>query len=95
MDILRDKLRDKRINETREMTRAAIMKKINDGEWEATQDVKPGKHCEIRNTTNGKKMMVMVKESKAIDRVDETTDSQMKKRKYDRDQRKLATLSCC
>jgi hypothetical protein len=81
------------VNEAREMTRAAIMKKINDGEWEATQDVKPGKHCEIRNTTNGKKMMVMVKESKAIDRVDETTDSQMKKRKYDRDQRKLATLS--
>jgi hypothetical protein len=81
------------MNEAREMTRTAIMKKINDGEWEATQDVKPGKHCEIRNTTNGKKMMVMVKESKAIDRVDETTDSQMKKRKYDRDQRKLATLS--
>jgi hypothetical protein len=49
-------------NEAREMTRAAIMKKINDGKWEATQDVKPGKHCEIRNTTNGKKMMVMVKE---------------------------------
>jgi hypothetical protein len=62
MDILRDKFGDKRINETREMTRAAIMRKINDGEWEATQDVKPGKHCEIRNTTNGKKMMVMVKE---------------------------------
>jgi len=53
---------DESVNEAREMTRAAVMKKIRDGEWEATQDVKPGKHCEIRNTTNGKKMQIMVKE---------------------------------
>lgn len=53
-------------NEAREMTRAAIMKKINDGEWEATQDVKPGRHCEIRNVDSGKRMQIMVKESKPV-----------------------------
>lgn len=60
-------LAPKRVDETREMTKAAIMKKIKDGKWEATQDVKPGKHVEIRNTESGKRMQVMVKEDAQLD----------------------------
>lgn len=51
------------VTESREMTKAAVMKKIKAGEWEAIQDLKPGKHCEVRNTATGKKMQIMIKET--------------------------------
>ena len=53
----------KSVTESREMTKAAVMKKIKAGEWEATQDLKPGKRCEVRNTATGKRMQIMIKEA--------------------------------
>ena len=44
----------------KEYSRDAIMKKIQTGNWEATQDIKPGKHVELRHRT-GKRVTVMVK----------------------------------
>ena len=44
-------------------TQAQLMKKIQTGNWEATHDIKPGKHVEMRHHT-GKRVMVQVKEAK-------------------------------
>lgn len=39
---------------------AAVMKKIKDGDWEASTDVKPGRALEIRDNKTGKKTMIRV-----------------------------------
>ena len=49
------------VKEAVEMTHAQIMKKIKDGTHEATTDIKPGKHVELRHNATGKTKMVMVK----------------------------------
>ena len=48
-----------------EMKYSAIMKKINDGKWEAMTDVKQGKHVEVRDTETGKRKMVMVEKAES------------------------------
>jgi len=53
----------KTVSEAREMTQKAVMKKTRDGEWEAMQDIEPGKHVEFRNTRSGKRFTIMVRES--------------------------------
>lgn len=45
-----------------EYSLSAVLKKIKDGEWESSTDVKPGKHVEISNTSTGKKWTIYVKE---------------------------------
>jgi len=40
-----------------------VLKKIKEGEWEASSDVKPGKHVEIRDTKTNKRKMIHVQES--------------------------------
>jgi hypothetical protein len=47
-------------------TQAQLMKKIQTGNWEATHDIKPGKHVEMRHHT-GKRVMVHVKEDTQMD----------------------------
>lgn len=45
----------------KEYTHDQLKKKIQTGQWEATHDIKPGKHVEMRHHT-GKKVTVYVKE---------------------------------
>lgn len=45
----------------KEYTHDQLKKKIQSGQWEATHDIKPGKHVEMRHHT-GKKVTVYVKE---------------------------------
>jgi hypothetical protein len=52
----------------KEYTQAQLQKKIQSGNWEATHDIKPGKHVEMRHHT-GKKVMVQVKEE--VEHIDE------------------------
>jgi hypothetical protein len=52
----------------KEYTQAQLQKKIQSGNWEATHDIKPGKHVEMRHHT-GKKVMVQVKED--LEQIDE------------------------
>jgi hypothetical protein len=54
-----------------EMRYSEVMKKIKSGTHEATHDVKPGKHVELRHIDSGKKTTVYVKESSELD---EATD---------------------
>ena len=49
-------------------TQDQLRKKMQSGNWEATHDIKPGKHVEMRHHT-GKRVMVHVKES--IEQLDE------------------------
>ena len=46
----------------KEYTQAQLQKKIQSGNWEATHDIKPGKHVEMRHHS-GKRVIVQVKES--------------------------------
>lgn len=48
--------------EAKEMSMKAVMKKIKDGEWEAMQDVKSGKHIDFRNTESNKRVTIYVTE---------------------------------
>ena len=48
--------------EAKEMSMKAVMEKVKDGEWEAMQDVKSGKHIEFRNTESNKRVTVYVTE---------------------------------
>jgi hypothetical protein len=50
----------------KEYTQAQLQKKIQSGNWEATHDIKPGKHVEMRHHT-GKRVMVHVKEDTQMD----------------------------
>jgi hypothetical protein len=50
-----------------EMRYSEVMKKIKSGTHEATHDVKPGKHVELRHINSGKKTTVYVKESDELD----------------------------
>jgi hypothetical protein len=50
-----------------EMKYSEVMKKIKSGTHEATHDVKPGKHVELRHIDSGKKTTVYVKESDELD----------------------------
>jgi len=45
----------------KEITYAALIRKINEGKLEAMQDVKVGKHCEVRNCRTGAREMYLVK----------------------------------
>ena len=49
-------------------TQDQLRKKMQSGNWEATHDIKPGKHVEMRHHT-GKRVMVHVKES--VEQLDE------------------------
>jgi hypothetical protein len=50
-------------------TQKQLMDKINTGKWEATHDIKPGKHVEMRHQS-GKRVMVHVKEEvEVVERV--------------------------
>jgi hypothetical protein len=49
-------------------TQDQLRKKMQSGNWEATNDIKPGKHVEMRHHT-GKRVMVHVKES--VEQLDE------------------------
>lgn len=49
------------LDEATEYSHSQLMKKFKDGTHEALQDVKPGKHVEIRNTSTGKRTTVFVK----------------------------------
>ena len=48
--------------EAKEMSMKAVMKKIKNGEWEAMQDVKSGKHIDFRNTESNKRVTIYVTE---------------------------------
>ena len=50
------------LDEAKEMSMKAVMKKIKDGEWEAMQDVKSGKHIDFRNTESNKRVTIYVTE---------------------------------
>ena len=52
----------KNIKETREMTKAEIEKKIQDGEWETDFSISVGKPAVVKNSQTGKKMRIMVTE---------------------------------
>ena len=49
------------VTQGKSYTQAQLHKKIQSGNWEATHDIKPGKHVEMRHHT-GKRVMVHVKE---------------------------------
>jgi hypothetical protein len=49
----------------KEYTQAQLQKKIQSGNWEATHDIKPGKHVEMRHHS-GKRVMVQVKEESEL-----------------------------
>lgn len=49
----------------KEYTQAQLQKKIQSGNWEATHDIKPGKHVEMRHHT-GKRVTVYVKEESEL-----------------------------
>ena len=48
--------------EAKEMSMKAVMKKIKNGEWEAMQDVKSGKHIDFLNTESNKRVTIYVTE---------------------------------
>lgn len=54
------------VTQGKSYTQAQLQKKIQSGNWEATQDIKPGKHVELRHHT-GKRVMVQVKEDTEMD----------------------------
>lgn len=47
---------------TKEMTLKQVMKKINDGYWEAEQDMKVGRHAILRDIKTKKRITVYIKE---------------------------------
>ena len=49
----------------KEYTQAQLQKKIQSGNWEATHDIKPGKHVEMRHHS-GKRVVVQVKEESEL-----------------------------
>lgn len=51
-----------------------IMKLIQSGNWEAVQDVVPGKHIQLRNNRNGKNTTVHVKQDVAEGEYKDTVD---------------------
>lgn len=63
-DYLKNKRKNisKNMKESREMTKAEIEKKINDGEWETDFTIAPGKPAVVKNSETGKKMRIMVTE---------------------------------
>lgn len=54
----------KKLNETREMTKSQIERKIKEGKWTTDFDIVPGKPTVVKNAETGKKMRVKVKEEK-------------------------------
>jgi len=52
----------KNMKESREMTKAEIEKKIQDGEWETDFDISVGKPAVVKNSETGKRMRIMVTE---------------------------------
>jgi hypothetical protein len=68
-----------------EMRYSEVMKKIKSGTHEATHDVKPGKHVELRHIDSGKKTTVYVKESSELDEATDYHDqAQEHKKKSDK-----------
>lgn len=63
-DYLKNKRKSisKNMKESREMTKAEIEKKIQDGEWETDFDISVGKPAVVKNSETGKKMRIMVTE---------------------------------
>lgn len=59
--MLRKEESEEELDEATEYSHSQLMKKFKDGTHEALQDVKPGKHVEIRNTSTGKRTTVFVK----------------------------------
>lgn len=67
-----DRLTKEEVEQIDEMTQGKsytqqqLMKKVQSGNWEATTDIKPGKHVEMRHHS-GKRVMVHCKESADLD----------------------------
>lgn len=53
----------KYLSEAKEMSMKDVMDKIDDGYWEAEEDVKKGKHVTIRDTKTKKRMTIYIKEA--------------------------------
>ena len=53
---------NKYLSEGKEMTLKKVMDKIDDGYWEAMEDVKVGKHVTIRDTKTNKRFSVYITE---------------------------------
>ena len=66
--VYREEVELDEMTQGKEYTQAQLQKKIQSGNWEATHDIKPGKHVEMRHHT-GKKVMVQVKED--LEQIDE------------------------
>ena len=66
------------VNETKEMSLKKVMDKIEDGYWEAEEDVKVGKHVTIRDTKTKKRMTILVTEelyeASELDEINEAED---------------------
>jgi hypothetical protein len=50
------------LSETKEMSLKKVEKKIEDGYWEAEQDLKVGKHATLRDTKTNKRIVVYITE---------------------------------
>lgn len=69
------------LDEATEYSHSQLMKKFKDGTHEALQDVKPGKHVEIRNTSTGKRITVFVKPNSVkedVEQIDELSKGTLK-----------------
>ena len=66
------------VNETKEMSLKKVMDKIEDGYWEAEEDVKVGKHVTIRDTKTKKRMTILVTEN--LDEASQEKDLDPKKK---------------
>ena len=65
----RDKISTGSVNEATAVSMAAAQRKIRDGEWEAMEDLRPGKHVEIRVTKNNKRKTYYINEDIATDAI--------------------------
>lgn len=56
---------------------ATAKRKIQDGEWEAMEDLKPGKHVEMRVTKSNKRKTYLIKEDIATDAINMEHDHEV------------------
>lgn len=66
------------VTQGKSYTSDQLKKKIQSGNWEATHDIKPGKHVEMRHHT-GKRVIVQVKEE--VEQIDELSSDTLQKYK--------------
>ena len=57
----------------KEMTMKQVMQKVNDGEWEAEQDIKVGKHIQFHDY-KGKRFVIYITEETELDEASKLSD---------------------